>query len=71
MTHHTCPPCLGNCRQGRDCPAIVAPIGARYRAADPLPRRTWRDHLVNFAAAVLFAVLLVLVCLALLTAGAA
>lgn len=25
------------CRQGRDCPARVAPVGQRYPAAAPLP----------------------------------
>jgi hypothetical protein len=23
---HQCPPCTGNCRQGRDCPANEAPL---------------------------------------------
>lgn len=29
--------CDYNCNQGRNCPARVARVGARYPAAEPLP----------------------------------
>ena len=55
--------CDYDCTQGRDCPARVAKVGQRMPAADPLPRRTWRDNLHGVATAVV----LVLACVGITT----
>lgn len=49
--------CTGNCRQGRDCPARVAPIGARVprypeTLREPQPHERTRD-LIYAAGAVI------------------
>jgi len=47
----SCNPCTHQCAEGRTCPALVAKVGQRWRAADPLPSGRW--YLRELAAAML------------------
>ena len=47
--------CDYECNQGRDCPARVAKIGQKMKAAEPLPASVWRYWLGRLAFLVLVA----------------
>lgn len=47
--------CDYECNQGRDCPARVAKIGQKMKAAEPLPESVWRYWLGRLAFLVLVA----------------
>lgn len=49
--------CDYNCNQGRDCPARVCRIGARYWAAEPLPPSIFPALMKRAARAVLLGIL--------------
>lgn len=58
---------FGNCRQGRDCPARVAKVKARYpRTPECVPPSLWRDYLRQLTRWLVFSAALGLVCAAVL-----